>query len=210
MVEGLLVQDVSGAGRRGEGPEIVFIAYDRLADHLVSEGLLEAHFDGANAAAAFEPGGGLAEVAEGGYETQGILEALCIQLPERTGCEVVDLVPRLAQAEGFEGAFTQSLVWRDVGTFSERTCDLVRTKLEPQGGDPYSILGALLTLATTPKHPLNARFLNARLRQDEMPARDTWWSVYLQHATSGAGPARETAGLGPCGVADDAAGRRSD
>ena len=190
VVEGLLVQDVSGAGRRGQGREIVFIAYDRLADHLVSEALLEAHFNRLNAAAAFQPGGGCAEVAEGGFETQGILEALCIQLPERTGCEVVDLVPRLAQAEGFEGAFTQSLVWRDVGTFSERTCELVRTRLEPQRRDPYSILDALLTLAITPEHPLNSRFLDARLRQDEMPARDTWWSVYLHHGTSGAGPTR--------------------
>ena len=190
VVEGVLVQEVSRTRRRGESREIVFIAYDRLADHLIAEALLGVHFDAANARAAFGPGGGLAEVAEGGYETQGILEALCIQLPERTGCEVVDLVPRLAQAEGFEGAFTQSLVWRDVGTFSERTCDLVRTRLEPTRQDFYTILGVLLTLATTPDHPLNARFLDARLRQDEMAARDTWWSVYLHHATSGAGPAR--------------------
>ena len=128
----------------------------------------------------------------GGYETQGILEALCIQLPERTGCEVVDLVPRLAQAEGFEGAFTQSLVWREAGTFSERTCDLVRTRLEPTKAGVLITHSwrVLLTLAITQEHPLNARFLDARLRQDEMPARDTWWSVYLHHATSGAGPTR--------------------
>ena len=190
VVEGVLVQDISGAGRRREDREIVFIAYDRLADHLITEALLDAHFDAANPAAAFEPGGGLAEVADGGYATQGILEALCIQLPERTGCEVVDLVPRLAQGEGFEGAFTQSLLWRDVRTFSERTCDLVRTRLEPARQDLYTILGALLALATTPEHPLNARFLDARLRQDMMAARDTWWSVYLHHATSGGRPAR--------------------
>ena len=185
VVEGVLVQEASRTARRGEGREIVFIAYERLADHLVTEALLNAHFDPANAAAAFEPGGGLSEVAEGGYETQGILEALCIQLPEQTGQEVVDLVPRLAEAEGFEGAFEQSLVWRDVGTFSERTCDLVRAKLEPEAQDRYAILEALLTLASTPEHPLNARFLDARLREDELPARDAWWTVYLQHATSG-------------------------
>ena len=190
VVEGVLVQEVSGAGRCVEGREIMFIAYDRLADHLVTEARLDAHFDAANAAAAFEPGGGLGEVAEGGYATQGILEALCILLPERTGSEVADLVPRLAQAEGFEEAFTQSLVWRDVSTFSKRTCDLVRTRLELARQDLYAILDALLALATTPEHPLNARFLGARLRQDEMAVRDTWWSVYLHHATSGGGPAR--------------------
>ena len=82
----------------------------------MTEVLLDADFDPANAAAAFEPGGRLFEVAEGGYETRGMLEALCIQLPERTGGEVIDVVPKLAQGEGFEGAFTQSLVWRDVAT----------------------------------------------------------------------------------------------
>ena len=185
VVEGVLVQDASRTARHEEGREIVFIAYERLADHLVTEALLDAHFDPANAAAAFEMGNGLSEVAKGGYETQGILEALCIQLPERTGQEVVDLVPRLAEAEGFEGAFELSLVWRDVGTFSERTCDLVRAKLEPEAQNRYEILEALLTLTSTPEHPLNARFLDARLREDELPARDAWWTMYLQHATSG-------------------------
>ena len=134
-------------------------------------------------------GGALGEVAQGGYETHGILEALCVQLPERTGREVADLAPVLAKAEGFEAAFTQSLVWRDVGTFSERTCDLVRARLGPARQDRYRILGALLTLAALPEHPLNARFLDARLRQDEMPERDAWWSLYLHHTTSGGAPA---------------------
>ena len=185
VVEGVLVQEASPTARRGEVPEIVFLAYERLADHLVTRALLDTHFDPSNAVAAFEVGGGLSELPEGGYETQGILEALCIQLPERTGQEVVDLVPRLARAEGFESAFEQSLVWRAVGTVSERTRDLVRTRLEPEMQNRYAILDALLTLASTPEHPLNARFLDARLREDALPARDAWWTVYLQHATSG-------------------------
>ena len=185
VVEGVLAQEASRTARRGEVREFVFIAYERLADHLVTETLLDAHFDPSNGVAAFEGEGGLSGVAEGGYETQGILEALCIQLPERTGLEVVDLVPRLAEAEGFEGAFEQSLVWRAVGTFSERTRALVRARLVSEVQGRSAILDALLTLASAPEHLLNARFLDARLREEEMPARDTWWTVYLQHATSG-------------------------
>ena len=85
IIEGILVEDFSRTAHSGEGREIVFIAYDRLADYLLTEVLLDTHFDSANAVAAFEPRGGLGEVGEGRYETQGILEALCIQLPERTG-----------------------------------------------------------------------------------------------------------------------------
>ena len=189
IVEGVLVQEASRAAQGTTGRESVFIAYDRLADHLVTETLLDAHFDPANASAAFEPGAGLSEVAQGGYETQGILEALCVQLPERTGREVPDLAPVLAEAEGFEGAFTQSLVWRDVGTISERTCDLVRARLRPARQDRYGILRALLTVTAMPEHPLNARFLDARLRQDTMPERDAWWSTHLHYTTTGGGPA---------------------
>ena len=190
VVEGILVQEASGPERRRARREIVFIAYERLAEHLVTEVLLDAHFDAAHPTAAFEPGGGLGEVAEGGYATQGVLEALCIQLPERTGREVADLVPHLALKEGFQEAFTESLVWRDVRTVSDRTCELVRARLRPARQDFYAILRALLTLATTPEHPLNASFLDARLRQDQMAGRDEWWSVYLHHATPDGGPAR--------------------
>ncbi len=181
VVEGVLVQEPA---RRFRAAEIVFIAYDRLADHLVTGTLLDAHFDPANPTAAFQPGAGLGEVVESGYETQGILEALCIQLPERTGREVADLVPILAQGEDFEFAFQQSLAWRNVESFSERTRELVRARLDIGSDHRSMILDALLALATTPGHPLNACFLDARLREDEMPERDTWWTVYLQHATS--------------------------
>jgi len=190
VAEGVLVQEASGAGRSGKGCEIVFIAYDRLADHLVAEAILEEHFDAANAATAFAAGSVFDEIAKGGYATQGILEALCIQLPERTDREVADLVPRLSQAEGFDSAFTESLVWRDAVTITERTCDLVRKLLPPAKQGPHAILGSLLTLASVPAHPLNARFLDNRLREDKMAARDTWWSIYLYRAIAGGEPAR--------------------
>ena len=190
VAEGALVQEVSGVGRSEKGCEIVFIAYDRLADHLVSEAILEEHFDAANAVTTFAAESVFDEIAEGGYATQGVLEALCIQLPERTDREVADLVPRLSQAEGFDSAFSESLVWRDAETITERTCDLVRKMLPPAKQGSHAILDSLLTLASVPEHPLNARFLDNRLRQDKMAARDTWWSIYLYRAISGGEPAR--------------------
>ena len=185
VVEGVFIQEASRRTSHEAIPEIVFIAYDRLADHLVTETLLEANLERENAASIFESRGRLGAVAEGGYDIRGILEALCVLLPERTGNEVADCVPRLAKAEGFESAFAQSLVWRGVGTISARTCELVTATLEPEAWDRYTtILDELLTLATVPDHPLNARFLDARLRRDEMASRDAWWSVHLQYATS--------------------------
>ena len=190
VVEGVLVQDAPGTGRGGNGSEIVFIAYDRLTDHLVAEAILEAHFDTANVAASFAPGSELDEIAQGGHATQGVLESLCIQLPERAGREVAELVPRLSQAEDFDLAFSQSLVWRDAGTITERTCELVRKILPPANQGFHTILGSLLTLASIPKHPLNAQFLDNLLRQDTMAARDAWWSIYLHGAIAEGEPTR--------------------
>ena len=187
LAEGVLVQDMTRAGRGKAEREAVFIAYDRLADHLVTEALLEDHFDAAVPASAFEPGGGLEEVAVGGYETQGILEALCVQLAERTGREVADLVPGLMKLEGFDAAFRQSLVWRDASSISARTRQVVRARLDPGRGDFYAMLGTLLTVATVEEHLLNARFLDARLREDDMATRDGWWSVYLSGGISTGG-----------------------
>ncbi|MCY3597060.1 MAG: hypothetical protein OXG71_06430, partial [Rhodospirillales bacterium] len=65
----------------------------------MTEALLDDHLDAASPDRAFEPGGGLAEIGLGGYDTQGILEALCVQLVERAGREVADLIPRLTKHE---------------------------------------------------------------------------------------------------------------
>ena len=64
VVEGLLVQDVSGAGRRGQDREIVFIAYDRLADHLIVEALLGRTSTPRTRGPRSGPGGALAEGRE--------------------------------------------------------------------------------------------------------------------------------------------------
>ena len=189
VVEGVLVQDTLGTGGRGNGSEIVFIAYDRLADHLVAEAILESHSVTASTVASPARASEFEEIAEAGPATQGVLEALCIQLPERTGHEVADLVPRLAQAEDFDRAFSESLVWRHQGTITERTCELVWKILPPANQRFHTILGSLLTLASIPGHPLNAQFLDTRLRQDNMAERDTWWSIYLHDATSEGEPA---------------------
>lgn len=190
VAEGVLVQDAPGTVLRGTGSEIVFIAYDRLADHLVAEAILETHSDTASTAASLATASEFEEIAEGGHAAQGVLEALCIQLPERTGHEIADLVPRLSRAEDFDRAFSQSLVWRDPGTITERTCELVRKILPPANQGFHTILGSLLTLASIPGHPLNAQFLDTRLRLDNMAARDAWWSVYLHGAASEGEPAR--------------------
>ena len=193
VTEGILIEERSGvrALSRDVG-EVVFLAYDRLAEYLITEKLLLDHFDKDEPMAAFEAGGALGFVLrEEAYDVAGYLESLCVRLPEVTGCEVADVVPDLAKAIGFEDAFTKSLTWRDIHTMSSRTRELVSERLGPGRGQARGMVEALLTVATVPDHPLNAEFLDTRLRQDDMPTRDAWWSASLRGASSRVGPTRQ-------------------
>ena len=193
VAEGILIEEPSGMrAQNRDVDEVVFVAYDRLAEYLIVEKLLLDHFDENEPTAAFEAGGALAFVLlEEPYEVAGYLEALCVRVPELTGCEVVDLVPELGRATGFETAFTRSLTWRDIQTLSNRTCELVLERLGRGPAQAPRMVEALLTVATVPNHPLNAEFLDTRLRQDDMPTRDAWWSASLYGASARVGPTRQ-------------------
>ncbi|MBI1814243.1 MAG: ATP-binding protein [Deltaproteobacteria bacterium] len=179
--EGVLVEE---AAWRQAAPreEVVFIGYDRLADHLVAKMLLDAHLDADNPASAFAAGAPLAFVCDKSHHVPpGLLEALCVQIPERTGRELISLAPETGDRWGIGNAFRQSLVWRAITAFSEETRDVLNSLIRTEH-DSDDTLDVLLTVATLPEHPFNARFLDHRLRRDSMPERDRWWSIYLHAA----------------------------
>ena len=111
----------------------------------------------------------------------GLLEALCIQIPEQTGQELISVAPECADRRGLGDAFRQSLVWRTHAAFSKATRRALNELCSTEY-DLHDSLDVLLTVATIPGHPLNAWFLDQRLRKDAMPDRDSWWSVNLHQA----------------------------
>ena len=181
MVEGVLVEEV--ASLQGGNPEVVvFIAYERFADHLGARSLLRKHLDVNDPASAFAATGGLAFICDNKhYVSPGLLEALCIQIPEQTGQELISVAPTCADRWGVGDAFRQSLVWRTYTACSEDTHRALNGLCRSER-DLRDTLDVLLTVATLPGHPLNAWYLDRRLRKETMPDRDAWWSVYLHHA----------------------------
>ena len=180
VAEGVLVEETSL--RQEPNEEIVFIAYERFADHLAAKILLDRHLDTRDPGAAFAQGGALTFICdEKTYVSPGLLEAICIQLPERTGKELPYVAPNCMERWELGDAFRQSLIWREYEAFSEDTQGVLN-KLTRSEDDLFKTLDMLLTVATLPNHPLNARFLDRLLRRDTMPDRDAWWSVYLHHA----------------------------
>ena len=182
VVEGVLAED--SLLRDGTTHhDVVYVAYERLADHLVAKALLDKVPAPPNWAAAFSNGGVLVTVIGDEYVAPGLLEALFIQVAERTDTELLKLAPQLATRWETGSAFRQSLIWRSNAAFSDATREALN-ELCKSDHDLHDTLEVLLTVATVPDHPLNANFLDRRLRNHVMADRDAWWSTYLYSAWS--------------------------
>jgi hypothetical protein len=188
VMEGVLVEEAAWRQNTAH-EEVVFLAYDRFADHLVAKTLLDMRLNPAAPASAFAAGAPLAFLwDENHYIAPGLLEAMCIQIPERIGQELVSLAPKVADCWAARDAFRQSLVWRTSKAFSEDTLEVLNTLIRSDH-DWDDTLDVLLTVATLPEHPFNANFLDQWLRKHPMPDRDSWWSTYLHYAWGNHGAA---------------------
>ena len=185
--EGILVESLDWR-TDDSSVEVVFISYDRFADQVVADYLLRTHLDDSGPEACFAEGGSLAFLGgDRRYELGDLTEAMCIQVPERTGKELMSFVPGLLKDWGAGQAFLQSIVWRQLDAFTDDTRAFFYELINRQGHQVEAI-DTLLTVSTIPDHPLNADFLDELLRKQSMPDRDAWWSTYLHHAWNTDGP----------------------
>ena len=180
--EGILTEDLDW--RSGKPTDrVTYMSYDRLADHFVADYLLRTHLDPDDPDEAFTENGGLVYIRQREWPlSTGVMEALCIQIPERTGKELTRFAPELMQLPDFGYAFLESLVWRSLDAFSEETLDVLNKLAKDGQLGRDEVLDCLLTVSTVPGHRFNASYLDERLRRDLMPDRDSWWSTYLHSA----------------------------
>ncbi len=182
VIEGVLIEEIVTWKSTDSREEVVFISYDRFTDHIIADSLLRRHLDADDPKATFSEGGGLSFICETeGYVPSGLIEALCIQVPERTGKELVTLAPKLLDRWDIDEAFRQSVVWRKPDAIFKSTHKVLNKFIKTQE-DWDTTLDLLLTVATLEDHPFNAELLHRMLQQDLMPDRDAWWSTYLHRA----------------------------
>ena len=165
--------------------EGVHFAYERFTDHLVAQYLVDAHLDTQNPTSSFAPGTPLARYVQDERACaifRGLIEAFTIQVPERVGKELIELVPSIREFDTVISAFTESIVWRQPHCFSLAvTLDYINTCVIRDSYHHDRLLNALLTVAANPEHPLNADFLHQNLLQRELAERDSWWSIFLHN-----------------------------
>ena len=183
--EGVLLQDMTFTESE-PNRELVYMTYERFADHVLADHLLTSHLDPQDPSAAFNEGEGLAFLTAGN-RWPGLVEALCVQVPERCGQEFLQLAPELRRTPSTDNAFLQSIVWRASNAFSAGTFAVLNDLLT--NGMPLEpVYDTLLTVTTVPDHPFNAETIDRYLRQSMMPDRDAAWSVYLHYSYGAQGP----------------------
>ena len=189
--EGVLIKDL--VVRSGDiNDEVVYIVYERFADHIAADLMLRAYVDPERPADAFEADGELRWVRKDWARLRhGLIEALCIQVPERTGRELFDLLPEFRGDECLDwsarGAFRQSLIWRRTDAFTDATPEILNECM-CHGDEWEETLDTLLMVSTIPEHPFNAKQLHRYLLGFSMPERDAFWSVYLYYSWDSQSP----------------------
>jgi hypothetical protein len=187
--EGLLTADVGWDRSTANYVEIVRFSYQRFADHRIVAALLEPHGAREDLATALAPGQPLrARILQA---PAGWIEALSVQVPERLGVELFDAARwrlDIYQRDIWDRAFVQSIVSRRPTAITARVPELLVRAQRRSRRRRSEVLEALLSVAPSPEHPLNASRLHRRLMTLSMPMRDAVWSIptYFEFGGEGA------------------------
>lgn len=184
LSEGVIAEDSAPGNSRGEWVDSVHFSYERLSDHLITKRLLDIHLDLKDPHSSFEENmtlGALTKDHASCWANRGIIEALCIQLPERLGLELFDCAPRCADWRAVLEAFIASLVWRSPEAFGDTTLQYVNELIIDSEELRDEFIDALITVCSNPEHPYNAEFLHRNLEGLSLPDRDAEWSIYLHN-----------------------------
>ena len=180
VAEGLLIESIFINGSNEEN--IVSISFERLCDYLTAKSLIDRFIRQENLESVFlrnEPLSFICDVNK--YTSPGLIEAFCIQIPERFGKEFMSIAPCILNTYAIHDVFWKSIIWRDTGAFTEETKTFFNSFGESEP-TIYPQLDTLLTVSSLPDHPYNAQFLDGYLRRQSMPERDSWWSLYLHES----------------------------
>jgi hypothetical protein len=157
-------------------------SYNKFSDHIIVRQLLCSFKDSKQRKKSFEENGEIWKAIQNFKYDHGILEALCIWVPEffkkEKKKELFELAPYVLNNNNFEYPFRESLIWRDPKTIDNKIVKIVEKNIKQK--DDF-FLEPILSLASFPDNKLNARLLNSILCDFSMPERDSWWSVFLHH-----------------------------
>jgi hypothetical protein len=175
-----VVVRVPGPDIEGAEHEVLRFTYQRMSDHLIVQAVL-AGISAEQLPDLFAADGVFGKRMPDGwtYDIIGWIEALAIQLPERYGLEIDEVLTESVDDEAIRYAFIKGLVWRKAGAFTDATWRRVENLLQPWDSIAFTVLDELIAVIARPGHPFNADWLDGLLKPLSMAERDAFWSIYL-------------------------------
>lgn len=181
LSESVLTADLTWNSDTAELVDVIRFTYQRFADYRIGSVLLKP-FEGdserlSEALADGEPLRQRLMQAPAGW-----IEALAVQIPERLGVELLNVVqwqsdfPRRCW---WDEAFVKSIATRRPSAVTDRSRELLReVRQRSRSKDLFELMfETILSVAPSPGNPLNANFLHEWLKRLPMPERDVAWSI---------------------------------
>ncbi len=176
LAEGLIFHNMAWVGN-GQYVDSTYIAYERFSDHEISKYLLASCESLDDLSGSLDKTGSLHFLSEANSRpSAGIIEALMIQIPEKFGAELVDLIPNIGTEWYFTQTFLSSVQWRTSDSISARTIALL-SDIGQHRDSKADVVRLLILLAPIPTHKLNAHYSTKVLAALPMPERDSSWGI---------------------------------
>lgn len=178
--EGVLTQGV--VREENSTVYVVYTSFERFDDHLTANFLLEGVED---VASEFTDGGKLYEFVKDQnclYFNQGLIEALSIQLPEKFGVELYEVIPKFRDYSELVIAFINSLLWRKPESIKhEKIRHYINKNVFRDQETLDHFFETVVSLSSVENHPYNADFLHNWLLNQSLPERDASWTIQLKY-----------------------------
>ena len=179
--EGVLSKNLFWKGNE-EYEEGVYLAYERFDDHLTVSYLLDEHLANDVLQNIFKKNGGLYHYIDASHANQGILEALSIQIPERTDKELYELLDdEHKDYPSIINSFIYSLIWRAPETIQDKTVEYVNKYVLRYEETFNQFFQMVYSVSSDPEHYYNADRLHKYLMQFSLADRDEIWTTYLHN-----------------------------
>jgi len=185
--EGMLLDTLEWIRGQKAPIEAVRFPYQKFSDHIIARYLLGKFLNTSSEKTIKESFakdaalGAFFKKDKAIYARSGIVEALMIEFPTRTGnkSELLDYLDSRKTKGALVVAFLNGLIWRDPASISDSTNKWVN-RLLCDDHFRNEMLDTLVALAAKPRHPYNAAKLNRFLKSMKMNKRDLFWSEFLR------------------------------
>ncbi|PWD88001.1 AVAST type 2 anti-phage system protein Avs2 [Ignatzschineria cameli] len=179
---GILTKDYVFDYNSQEYSEIVYVAYERLEDHLYINKILRETEDIQNLFSKVGPLHYCFSSDVNLYRYRGVIDALSIQLPELFNIELYQLVTlELKEHEIIRNSWIDSLLWRKHVTVADNILPFLNENVLPYEDSYNHFFDTQISLSNIPNFYLNSNWLHKNLLSFSLIDRDTEWTAYLNN-----------------------------